>query len=246
MPDDRRREPVAGRTRSSCAILPTEARYRSRDKTARRPADAKRRDPGFNLPLSGQRSFARALSARLAAHGQTLPNDRRYAIENGPSGFDPAAPKWLPKAYFLMLMRNERLAALQTHYDDDASVLTICHDGRDAVQGNLETEQGRAAIERYLSDYCASELKGSPKVLSAPPHSFSDVAKKVVSIKSTCRAGDRRPARATSRSVAGLAQTLCPTVAGLVRVRSPRQGDRHRRRKAPDHEADRALCRYQR
>ena len=81
-----------------------------------------------------------------------------------------------------MLMRNERLAALQTHYDDDTSVLTICHDGRDAVQGNLETEQGRAAIERYLSDYCASELKGSPKVLSAPPHSFSDVAKKVVSI----------------------------------------------------------------
>ena len=118
----------------------------------------------------------------LLRTGQTLPNDRRYAIENGPSGFDPAAPKWLPKAYFLMLMRNERLAALQTHYDDDTSVLTICHDGRDAVQGNLETEQGRAAIERYLSDYCASELKGSPKVLSAPPHSFSDVAKKVVSI----------------------------------------------------------------
>ena len=118
----------------------------------------------------------------LLRTGQTLPNDRRYAIENGPSGFDPAAPKWLPKAYFLMLMRNERLVALQTHYDDDTSVLTICHDGRDAVQGNLETEQGRAAIERYLSDYCASELKGSPKVLSAPPHSFSDVAKKVVSI----------------------------------------------------------------
>jgi uncharacterized protein YcbX len=25
--------------------------------------------------------------------GQTLPADRRYAIENGPSGFDPAAPR---------------------------------------------------------------------------------------------------------------------------------------------------------
>jgi uncharacterized protein YcbX len=33
--------------------------------------------------------------------GQTLPSDRHYAIENGPSGFDPAAPKWLPKAHFL-------------------------------------------------------------------------------------------------------------------------------------------------
>src|SRR6185437_8601973 len=26
--------------------------------------------------------------------GQTFPADRRYAIENGPSGFDPADPKW--------------------------------------------------------------------------------------------------------------------------------------------------------
>src|SRR5439155_11591037 len=37
--------------------------------------------------------------------GQTLPADRRYAIENGPSGFDPKAPEWKPKSQFLMLMR---------------------------------------------------------------------------------------------------------------------------------------------
>ena len=42
--------------------------------------------------------------------GQTLKADRRYAIENGPSGFDPAAPKWLPKPHFLMLQRDEWLA----------------------------------------------------------------------------------------------------------------------------------------
>ncbi|MGC1577533.1 MAG: MOSC domain-containing protein, partial [Beijerinckiaceae bacterium] len=46
--------------------------------------------------------------------GKTLPADRRYAVENGPSGFDPRAPGWLPKSHFLMLMRNERLAGLQT------------------------------------------------------------------------------------------------------------------------------------
>ena len=38
--------------------------------------------------------------------GQTLPADRRYAIENGPSGFDPADPKWMAKTYFLMLQRD--------------------------------------------------------------------------------------------------------------------------------------------
>src|SRR5437762_2288189 len=114
--------------------------------------------------------------------GEPLPNDRRYAIENGPSGFDPAAPKWFAKAHFLMLMRNERLAALTTHFDDDTHTLTIRLGERQAASGNLETAAGRAAIELYLADYCASDLKGPPKVLSAPPHSFSDVAKKVVSI----------------------------------------------------------------
>src|SRR3984893_4667980 len=71
--------------------------------------------------------------------GQTLPADRRYAIENGPSGFDQAAPAWLPKSQFLMLMRNERLAGLQTHFEDDSHVLTIREHGKIAAQGNLET-----------------------------------------------------------------------------------------------------------
>ena len=37
----------------------------------------------------------------LAVH-ETLPGDRLYAIENGPSGFDPAAPRHQPKQRYLM------------------------------------------------------------------------------------------------------------------------------------------------
>ena len=71
--------------------------------------------------------------------GQTLPSDRRYAIENGPSKFDPDNPKYLPKAYFLMLMRNERLAGLQTHFDDTTNVFTVRHNSREVASGDLET-----------------------------------------------------------------------------------------------------------
>src|SRR5580692_7195047 len=77
--------------------------------------------------------------------GQTLPADRRYAIENGPSGFDPMAPQWLPKSHFLMLMRNERLAALRTHFEDRRNLLTIQEGGQAAARGDLETAEGRAA-----------------------------------------------------------------------------------------------------
>jgi uncharacterized protein YcbX len=114
--------------------------------------------------------------------GQTLPADRRYAIENGPSGFDPAAPKWMVKAYFLMLMRDEWLAALHSHFDDATNVLTIRRDGAVAAEGNLETAEGRVAIERFIADNYAASIKGPPKVLSSEGYSFSDIAKKVVSI----------------------------------------------------------------
>jgi uncharacterized protein YcbX len=114
--------------------------------------------------------------------GATLPFDRAYAIENGPSGFDERAPAYFPKMRFLMLMRNTRLAELKTSFDDDNHVLTIRHENREAARGDLRTPDGRAAIERFFAEHCADELRGPPRVLHAPGHSFSDVAKKVVSI----------------------------------------------------------------
>src|SRR5438046_5348789 len=104
--------------------------------------------------------------------GQTLLADRRYAIENGPSGFDPAEPKWLPKPHFLMLQRDEWLAPLQTHFDDASHVVTIRHNGAVAAQGDLETAEGRAALEQFFAERCAGRIKGRPKVLTSPGHSF--------------------------------------------------------------------------
>jgi uncharacterized protein YcbX len=114
--------------------------------------------------------------------GATLPADRIYAIENGPSGFDPAAARYMPKQRYLMLMRNERLAWLRTRFDDASHTLVIETDGREAARGDLRTPAGRAAIELFFAGFCADELRGPPKVLHAPGFSFSDVASKVVSI----------------------------------------------------------------
>ncbi|WP_371422006.1 MOSC domain-containing protein [Tardiphaga sp.] len=114
--------------------------------------------------------------------GQPLPADRRYAIENGPIGFDPAAPQYFPKTQFLMLMRNERLAALRSHYDDASHTLTIRQDNSEAVRADLRTAEGRAEIEAFFAGNFADELRGPPKVLFADGHSFSDVPRKVVSI----------------------------------------------------------------
>jgi uncharacterized protein len=122
------------------------------------------------------------LAGTLLTPGQTVPSDRLYAIENGPSGFDPELPRHQPKSRYLMLMRNERLAMLHTRFDDTSHMLTIESDGRIAAHGDLRTPAGRHGVESFFAQFCADELRGPPKVLHAPGHSFSDVARKVVSI----------------------------------------------------------------
>ena len=122
------------------------------------------------------------LARTTLAVQDTLPADRLYAIENGPSGFDPTAPRHQPKQRYLMLMRNERLARLRTRFNDSSHTLTVEEQDREVARGDLRTPAGRAAIERFFAIFCADELRGAPKVLHAPGFSFSDVARKVVSI----------------------------------------------------------------
>jgi uncharacterized protein len=134
----------------------------------------------YRYPIKGL--SAESLGSTRLAAGATLPADRLYAIENGPCGFDPAAPAYFPKQRFLMLMKNESLARLVTSFDEHTHALSIREGDREVVRGDLRTEAGRAAVEAFFATYCAAELNGPPKILHAPGHSFSDVARKVVSI----------------------------------------------------------------
>jgi uncharacterized protein YcbX len=145
----------------------------------------------YRYPVKGL--SAEGLQRTALAAGQTVAADRLYAIENGPSGFDRAAPAYIPKNRFLMLMRNERLARLDTHFDDETHMLTVREGDHEAARGDLRTPDGRHAIEAFFAGFCADELRGPPRVLHAPGHSFSDVAKKVVSIVNLASVADIEP-----------------------------------------------------
>jgi MOSC domain-containing protein len=134
----------------------------------------------YRYPVKGL--SPQPLAGTRLSVGATLPADRLYAIENGPSGFDPAAPAYFPKQRFLMLMRNEQLAALRTDYDEPSHTLSIQWEGREAARGDLRSKEGRLAIEAFFRRFMPKELNGPPKMLFGDNHSFSDVAKKVVSI----------------------------------------------------------------
>ncbi|TDR95892.1 MOSC domain-containing protein [Enterovirga rhinocerotis] len=97
-----------------------------------------------------------------------VPGDRLYAIENGPSGFDPAAPRHQPKIKFLMLMRNERLATLRTRYVDETTTLVIEEEGQEVLRADLSAEAGRSSVSAFFEGFMPAELRGPPRVLKAP------------------------------------------------------------------------------
>jgi hypothetical protein len=133
------------------------------------------------------------------APGETVPGDRIYAIENGPGRFDPEVPRHLPKVSFLMLARNGRLAALRTRLEPADHVLVIERAGRQVARGDLRTPLGRRMIEQFFAAYMQGELRGAPRVVSAPGHSFSDVAARCVHIVNL--ASIRELERITGRSI---------------------------------------------
>jgi uncharacterized protein YcbX len=114
--------------------------------------------------------------------GETISFDRAWAIENGPGRFDPTAPKHLPKVAFVMLMRDERLAALEAVFDEETATLTLKRDGRQVARGNLGTRIGCQMIEQFLAAYMKGSLRGPPRIVSAAGHSFTDVAAKCLHI----------------------------------------------------------------
>ena len=168
----------------------------------------------YRYPVKGLSPEA-LTSVRVEA-GETLPFDRAWAIENGPSKFDPAAPRHLPKIAFLMLMRNERLAAIGTTFDEAARTLTIRKDGKIVAEGSLETEDGRAALEAFFDTYEADELRGAARIVSAPGHAFTDTATKCLSLINLETVRDIETHAWRARPSAPLPrQPLCRGSAGL-------------------------------
>jgi len=111
-----------------------------------------------------------------------LPQDRRFALAHAASQFDRTDPHWLPKQNFLQLMRDERLALLDTQFDPESGYLTIFRDGRRVARGQVTQPLGRIIIEQFLDAFIEPGPRGNPHVVEAPGVMLSDVPDKLVSI----------------------------------------------------------------
>lgn len=102
------------------------------------------------------------------APGEGFPHDRIWAVENGPSGFDPAAPAWTSKQKFAVLAAIPKVAAARTRYDEASGVFSAEAAGRPTFAGRLAEAAGREAFAAWLTDFLdPQDLRGPLRVMDA-------------------------------------------------------------------------------
>jgi hypothetical protein len=134
----------------------------------------------YRYPVKGL--SAEAMEEVVLHVGEMLPHDREFALAQGDSGFDPAAPGWLHKRAFGCLMANARLALLHSSFDPRAGRLLIRGPDGAVLDQSVRTSEGRAAIAAWLASFMGADARGTPCFVTAAEHRFSDSPEKFVSV----------------------------------------------------------------
>ena len=116
--------------------------------------------------------------------GEVIEGDREYAFARQGVEFDPDHPSYLKKTHFLALVRDERLAELNTIMDPVSNRLTIIKNQKIIAEWNLKGDEKREASEFFKAYLDMPEDEGVHLVRAAggtKKHSFSDVPDKAVS-----------------------------------------------------------------
>ncbi len=135
----------------------------------------------YRYPIKGLNG-ERLPSALLRA-GQGIAEDRAFAIAHGKTDFDPEAPIHLGKMKFLTLMTHPRLAELRVECGEENNGLTaVFHRDKQVLKVSLGDDDGVSSFNEFLDDFIGSEAKGTPKLVTAGGHMFSDIREDCVSV----------------------------------------------------------------
>ncbi len=88
----------------------------------------------------------------------------------------------MPKTNFLCLMRDEKLAQLRADFDPESGMMAIHRAGKQVVRAKATEPMGSTLIGQFFAAFMGEATRGTPKVVEAGGHMFSDVPEKVLSI----------------------------------------------------------------
>jgi uncharacterized protein YcbX len=130
----------------------------------------------YRYPVKGL--SPESLERVALAPGENLPQDRRFAIALAATQIDPLKPEWLPKTNFFMLMRDEKLAQLRTHFDGQSGLFTIERAGQMLIRARITEVAELGLIDAFFTEFLQASPGGPPRVVEAPGHTFSDAKRK--------------------------------------------------------------------
>lgn len=134
----------------------------------------------FAYPIKG--FTPQNVEAADLAVGGAFPGDRLWAVEDGPSGFDPAAPAHISKSRFTVLAKLAEVARARTNYHWESGGLDAAAPGMEDFHGKLTDPIGRAAFAAWLTALFGEAAHGPLQVLDGAGWRFLDHPKGHVSI----------------------------------------------------------------
>lgn len=134
----------------------------------------------YRFPVKGLRGDPLETAALLTGHG--LPSDRRFAFARGDTRLDPAAPRWLPKQWFVMLMKDTGLARVACRADTEAQTIELSAPGKPSCTASWATPEGRQRLETWANDVLGPRREGPARFVEAGETSFTDVPQNCLSL----------------------------------------------------------------
>jgi uncharacterized protein len=128
----------------------------------------------YRYPIKGLSPEVVTTLPVTRAHGAA--HDREFALALGTTEFDPENPEPLEKGHFLMLRANEQLAGLGVKLDCETGSVRIETPDGSVVAENITTEEGAARIEDFFHGHIGTACKGSPRLVWAKDHKFTDAS----------------------------------------------------------------------
>lgn len=127
----------------------------------------------YRYPVKGMSAQGVEQMQLSLEHG--LAGDRCIAIGRKPGVLNPDEPEARAKSFFLMLMRDEKLALLDTYFDKESNRWTIRKDGETLIDADLAQPNDVQRVEAFFAEYLA-DAKLDPELIQTEDHKFTDIS----------------------------------------------------------------------
>lgn len=134
----------------------------------------------FRYPIKGL--SPESLDTIVLKEGAGMPFDRYFAIAHGNSKFDFNHPQWIQRRNFVVVAHSPRLAAAESHYDSEKSLLTIKHSGQITLRVDLADESADELINKFFSEFIGDYQPGPYRIAKVPGMSLTDSPDQAVSL----------------------------------------------------------------